>query len=90
MDAVINGIPLIAVIIGLVELVKLFGVEGRYVNVVSVFCGVTLGGGHYVLVTGNYDPMTLFVGLVTGIAYGLAASGLWMSYNPAHNAPEHF
>ena len=42
-DQVVNGIPLILVVLGLVELSKAFGVEGKVLTALSFVIGLALG-----------------------------------------------
>ena len=43
---VVNGIPLVAVILGLVELAKSFGASGRALTGISFAIGAEIGRAH--------------------------------------------
>lgn len=76
-DVMINGIPLIAVVLALVEWVKGFGVSGSTLRVVSMLIGVALGGA-YMYSTAVPADFAGWLGLVVyGLALGLSASGLF-------------
>ena len=42
-DQIVNGVPLIFVVMGLVELVKAFGVQGKALTAASFGIGLALG-----------------------------------------------
>jgi len=70
------GIPVVAVIIGLVQLAKGLGMSTKYAALLSVGFGIVAGGiGFYF----TADPAYLFLGLVTG----LAAAGLFSGIKKA-------
>lgn len=76
-DLVVAGIPLVAVIIGLVQYIKSFGLSGNAVKLLSLAVGIIFGVG-YKLTTA--PPVTFadwFAVAVFGIALGLGASGLY-------------
>lgn len=78
----IDGISVILLIVGLVELVKKFGIEGNKLTAISVFIGILVGIGFklYAMVPAAAPWIEV---AVTGLAFGLAATGL---YDLAKNA----
>jgi len=78
----IDGISIILLIVGLVELVKKFGVEGNKLTAISVLIGTLVGVG-YKLYTMIPNAAPWIEVAVTGLAFGLAATGL---YDLAKNA----
>lgn len=78
----IDGISVILLIVGLVELVKKFGVEGNKLTAISVLIGVLVGVGFrlYTMIPAAAPWIEV---AVTGLAFGLAATGL---YDLAKNA----
>lgn len=74
---VINGIPLVAVVIGLVEWVKVFEVPPKWLNLVSMAIGLLVGLGYWYA----QSPLSTFADWfgagIYGIALGLIASGLY-------------
>lgn len=82
--AVVAGIPLIFVIIGLVEWSKKLGLKGSWLLVVSMLIGVVFGAAY--LITQQRPPdgvdwwlwfQYVFSTIVYGCALGLMASGLY-------------
>jgi hypothetical protein len=76
-DAVVAGIPLLALIIGLVQVVKGFivGVKGR---LIAVLMGFLLGGGYELSKTGlPSDFNGWFTVIVFGLALGVTSFGLF-------------
>jgi hypothetical protein len=76
--AVVAGIPLLVLTIGLVQFIKGFGLSGRLVRLLSAGVGLLLGFGYHL----SRAPMpTDFAGwfevLVFGLAVGVSASGLY-------------
>lgn len=78
----IDGISIILLIVGLVELVKKFGVEGNKLTAISVVVGIVVGVGFKLY---NMIPAAApwIEVAVVGLAFGLAATGL---YDLAKNA----
>lgn len=76
-SAAVNGIPLIAVVLGLVEVVKRLGVKDRAAVAVSLGIGVLLGIGY----SASLQPITtysaLFAAIIYGLALGIVACGVW-------------
>lgn len=84
MNDVINGVPLVAVIIGLVEWFKRFGLGGNAILVVSMLTGVLLGGMYQYAI----NPPANFAGwlglVVYGLMLGLVASGIYDAFKDNH------
>ncbi len=82
-NAVVSGVPLVLVVIGLVEWSKRIGASGRALQILSMLIGVVLG------VLYQFSQQTLegfsawFSAVVYGLGLGLVASGL---YDAARNA----
>jgi len=76
-DALVNGIPLILVVIGLVEWVKSLGVSGNALRIASLIIGAVLGVLYQVSVQVPGDFAGWFGAVVYGIALGLVASGVY-------------
>lgn len=83
MDAFLTDLQLtppliLTLILGLVEFAKRAGLTGRASLYLSLALGVLLGGGYLVATRGlPSDPAAIFTTLVTGLTYGLAASGIF-------------
>lgn len=72
----IDGISVVLLIVGLVELVKRLGLKGNVLTLVSVIIGVLVGLGFKAY--GMFPDVKPWVELaVSGIAFGLAATGLY-------------
>lgn len=65
----IYGVAIIPLIVGLVELIKQFGLSSRYAALCSVLLGV---GAGFVLHPGNPSQA-----VIVGLMLGLSASGLY-------------
>ncbi|HPS39973.1 MAG TPA: hypothetical protein PL124_11205 [Candidatus Cloacimonadota bacterium] len=72
----ISGVSIVLLIVGLVELIKKFGVTGNKLTLISVLIGVLVGVGFKVYEM--YPLAQSWIELaVVGLAYGLAATGLY-------------
>lgn len=69
MDYEVYGVALLPIIIGLLEVVKLFKVPSKWVPVISLVIGILLG----IFFIAPGEPMK---GILLGINLGLAAVGL--------------
>ena len=76
-DQVVNGIPLIFVVMGLVELVKAFGVQGKALTAVSFGIGLALGLLYQVSLGVPAGFSGWFGAAVFGLALGLVASKVY-------------
>lgn len=77
MDIVVNGIPLVIVILALVEFAKQIGVTGKASLVFSMVLGTGLGVAYQVSIAPPADFNGWFGAIVFGLALGLTASGLY-------------
>lgn len=82
--ALVAGIPLILVVIGLVQYVKeKLGWSGVGVEIFAIVLGTAFGFGYHVYAaevivwTFNF----IFEGLVFGLAVGLVATGIYKAYH---------
>jgi len=74
----IAGVPLLAVVFGLVEFTKKLGLTGEKLTVVSMVTGLLLGVGYQISVSGLPVEFGAWFGVVVfGLAIGLAASGIY-------------
>lgn len=73
----VAGIPLLFVVIGLVQFVKGFGLEGNIVKLVSLAIGVILGVAYQYTVAVPIDFVGWFQTVVFGLGLGLVASGIY-------------
>lgn len=76
-DQIVNGIPLIFVVMGLVELVKAFGVQGKALTAASFVIGLVLGVLYQVSLGVPADYAGWFGAAVFGLALGLVASKVY-------------
>ena len=76
-EIVINGWPIIPIILGLVEFVKRLGLKWNVLIIVSMALGFLLGGGYY----WSQKPPTTFADwfaiVIGSLGYGLVASGVY-------------
>ena len=74
----VNGLPLSAVVFGLVEFIKSFGLRGRWLTIASMLLGLAFGVSYQIANAGI--PVSFagwFAVAVFGIMLGLVASGLY-------------
>ena len=76
-DAIVAGLPLVLVVLGLVEWVKRLGLAGRAVVIVSMAIGLALGLAYQVSIAVPIDFAGWFGAAVYGIGLGLVASGIY-------------
>lgn len=76
-NALVSGIPLVLVVLGLVEFMKKVGLAGVWLTVASLLVGVVCG----VLYQMSIQMPTAFPGwfgaVIYGLALGLVAAGLY-------------
>ncbi len=77
MDQVVNGVPLIVLVIALVEWVKRFGVEGKFLNVISMIVGIVFGVTYLYAQSPLLSFSDWFGAVVYGLVLGLSASGVY-------------
>ena len=75
-NPIVNGVPLVLVVLGLVEFVKRFGLAGNRLIIVSALIGCIIFAGYKAALT---FPMfgTWYGILVYGITLGISTSGLY-------------
>lgn len=76
-DQVINGVPLIFVVMGLVELVKVFGIQGKALTAVSFGIGLVIGLLYQISLGMPADYTGWFGAALFGLALGLVASKVY-------------
>ena len=76
-DAIVVGIPLVLVVLGLVEWVKQLGVQGNAVRYVSMAIGLIFGIGYQLSLGMPTDYAGWFGAVIYGLALGLIASGIY-------------
>jgi len=72
-DQIVNGIPLILVVMGLVELAKSFGAEGKILTLISFAIGLVLGIAYQISLGMPVGFAGWFGSVVFGLALGLVA-----------------
>lgn len=80
-NVAVAGIPLLAVVIGLVQFVKGFGFEGKGVRALSAMIGLALGIGYQLSVAMPADFAGWFGAVVFGLGLGVVASGVYDALN---------
>lgn len=76
-DQIVNGIPLILVVMGLVELSKAFGVEGKPLTILSFVIGLALGLLYQISLGVPVGYAGWFGAVIFGLALGLVASKVY-------------
>lgn len=75
MEYTVGGLPIMALIVGLVQMLKQSGLSPRWAAPVSVLMGI-VAYVSWAAVKGA-TPEQWWIAVVTGILVGLAASGLY-------------
>ena len=76
--AVVGGIPIVVVVLGLVEFSKQLGARGKALLLLSMALGILFGVGYEVAQTGvPTDFGGWFAYGIFGLAMGLVASGIY-------------
>ena len=77
-DAAVAGVPLFAVVLGLVEYAKTFGAKGNALRIISLAVGLVLGNGYQISALGLPANFAGWFAIeVYGLALGLVASGVY-------------
>lgn len=76
-DAIVNGIPLIFVIAGLVEFAKKFNLKGKACTALSIGLGVVFGVAYQLQAGLPTDLAGWFGAVLYGLALGITTSGLY-------------
>lgn len=77
-EASVNGIPLVFVVLGLVEYGKRLGLKDRALLLTSLAVGLVLGTAYQLtLLTAPLTPPQFFGVVVYGLMLGLLASGIY-------------
>jgi len=84
-NEVINGIPLFFVVMGLVELAKVFGASGKLLTGISVGIGLVLGVLYQLSLGVPADFAGWFGAVLYGLALGITASGVYNAIRHAAN-----
>ena len=77
MEYVVNGIPLVGVIIGLVELTKAFGASGKMLTAISFIIGAVLGIFYQYSIKPPATFSDWFGAVIFGLFMGLTACKLY-------------
>ena len=75
-DAIVNGIPLILLIVGLVQFAKNLGLRGNNLRILSAALGLALGVAYQLSKRFPTDFGGWLAVIVYGLALGVTASGL--------------
>jgi hypothetical protein len=75
--ALVAGVPLVAVIPGLVEIAKRQGLPARYAGLAAILIATVLLGLASLALDQPRTTATIARWLIGGIVYGLAAAGLY-------------
>jgi len=73
----IGGIPLIAVIFGLIEFLKVFGLKDRVLTICSLLLGLILGVAYKLTLGLPVDYAGWMAVIFFGLAIGLTTSGIY-------------
>jgi hypothetical protein len=73
----IGGVPLIAVIFGLVEFLKIFGLKDRILTICSLLLGLALGIAYKLTLGLPVDYAGWMAVIFFGLAIGLTTSGIY-------------
>ena len=74
----VGGLPLSAVVFGLVEFIKSFGLRGHWLTIISMLLGLLFGVSYQIANAGLPTSFASWFGVaVFGIMLGLVASGFY-------------
>lgn len=76
-NALINGVPLVMVVLGLVEWSKRLGVDGKALPILSMLMGICLGVMYQFSIQPPANFASWFGAVMYGLALGLTASGIY-------------
>lgn len=76
-DAIVNGVPLVFVIAGLVEFAKKFDLRGKSCTALSMGLGVVFGVAYQVQAGPPANFAGWFGAVLYGLALGIVTSGLY-------------
>lgn len=76
-SALVNGIPLVLVVLGIVEWSKRLGITGKWLLVLSMLVGLVLGVLYQISIAIPADFAGWFGACVYGLGLGLVASGVY-------------
>lgn len=90
-DLLVAGLPLIAIVIGLVQFVKVeLEWQGKGVKIFAIALGLAAGFGYHVYAAPApiaWDFNFIFEALIYGLAVGLAATGIYDAFKPKTPTP---
>lgn len=75
-DVVVNGVPLMLLIVGLVQFISEMGISGKALRVVSAVIGLGMGIAYQMSQSVPVDFSGWFGAVLYGLALGVTASGL--------------
>lgn len=84
-DQIVNGVPLIFVVMGIVELIKAFGLQGKALTAASFAVGLALGIAYQISLGLPTGYAGWFGAAVFGLALGLVASKVYDAVRSAAN-----
>jgi len=82
-DQIVNGIPLIFVVMGLVELAKAFGAQGKLLTGLSFAIGLVVGVLYQLSLFMPANFAEWFGAVIFGLALGLVASKVYDAFKSA-------
>jgi hypothetical protein len=87
MEAMVNGVPLIVVIVGVVEWLKRLGISGMTLNMASMVVGIVFGVAYRHAEQPIGDFTSALSAVIYGIVLGLCASGVYDAAKSAVGLP---
>lgn len=85
--AIIAGVPIVLVALGLTQWIKSLGVPGKAVPVISMLIGLAMGIGYQVSLALPVDFAGWFGAAIYGLALGLVSSGIYDAIGDATKPP---
>ena len=86
-SAIVAGVPIILVALGLTQLIKQLGIKGTYVPIVSMLIGLAVGMGYQISLAMPVGFAGWFGTVIYGLALGLVASGIYDALGDATKPP---
>ena len=88
-SALVGGVPLILVVIGLVEWFKRLGIPGKALPFISMGIGLVFGVAYQYMLTPLVGFGAWFGAIVYGLGLGLVASGIYDAVKSATGADDY-
>lgn len=84
-NAIVAGVPLVLIVLGLVEWFKQLGLQGKAIRVVSLAIGLVFGVAYQCSISVPVGFAEWFAAVAYGLGLGLVASGIYDAASDIHS-----